>query len=117
MCVKIIRTHSEVEFDPSELLEYQVRGAKKVIIDYNPNDSKIDSFIEQMNRIVKNGIHCSMNVEVNPHNMLDGLRIERKIESLNKELEINEVISSLVQMHNNVDKSLSEIQDICVGER
>lgn len=116
MCIKIVRTTEEFEFDPGQPLEQQVRGAKKVIIDYNPNDSRIDSFMDQIQRIIRTGTGCSMNIQVNPNNSLAGLRFERQLELFNRDLEINEVVSSLTQMHNNVYKKLSEIYDMCRGE-
>ena len=64
MCITIVRTHQEVEFDPNELLELQVRGAKQVIIDHSRDDGRIQAFMEQIERIVKTGVGCQMNIQV-----------------------------------------------------
>ena len=117
MCITIVRSHEEVEFTPDEPLEYQVRGAKQVVINYKPEDSSIEKFMEQMDRIVKNGISCQMNIKVNNNSYLNGYKFERKLEQANKNIEVNELIKTLVSNHYETDKKLGEISEMCFGEK
>lgn len=113
MCITIVRTHEEVEFAPNEPLEYQIKGAKQVVINYDPTDSSIEQFMEQMDRIVKNGVSCQMNIKVNNNNFLNGYKFERKVEEANRNIEVNEVIKTLISNHYETDKKLCEISQMC----
>lgn len=114
MCIKIVRSHEEVEFEPTEPLEYQVRGAKQVVINYDPSSEQIRSFIEQMERIVKTGVGCQMNIKVNSNNSLSGYRFERQMSEASKNLDLNEAVRSLVNTYSETDKKLHEMQQICL---
>lgn len=113
MCIKIVKTHEEVEFEPNEPLEYQVRGAKQVVINYDPDDDRIQSFMDQMGRIVKSGVSCQMNIKVNSTNSLKSYQFERQLEEASKNLQVNEAITMLVKKQHETDKKLSEMQQIC----
>ena len=114
MCIKIVRSHDQFEFDPSEPLEYQIKGAKQVVIDYSPDDSRIQSFIDQMDRIVKNGVGCQMNIKVNPNNSLKAYQFERRVAEASRNLEVNEAISMLVRNQSETDKKLHDMQQMCL---
>jgi len=113
MCVKIVRSHEEREFNPSEPLEQQVRGAKQVVINYKPNDAQLEAFMDQIDRIIKNGISCQMNIKVNSNNTLKGYQVERKIEKALQELDVNEAIRLLVTSHSETDKKLEVMEELC----
>jgi len=115
MCVKIIRSKEEVEFNPQEPLEQQVRGAKQIVVNYDPEDKRIQSFMEQVERIVRTGVSCQMNICVKPNNTLAGLRVERQFEMFNEELKMNEVVKALVKSHHETDKRLMEMSEMCLG--
>ncbi len=115
MCIKIVRSHEEVEFNPSELLESQVRGAKQVVIDYDMNDTKIQSFMDQIDRIIKTGVSCQMNIKVQANNSLLGYRLEKKAKKISKELDINEAIKTIVSNHSETDRKLEELSEMCMG--
>jgi hypothetical protein len=114
MCIKIVTSHDQFEFDPSEPLEYQVKGAREVVIDYSPDDSRIQSFIDQMDRIVKNGVGCQMNIKVNSNNSLKSYQFERQVAEASRNLEVNEAISMLVRNHKDVDKRLENMTQLCL---
>lgn len=114
MCIRIIRSHEEVEFEPTEPLEYQVRGAKEVVISYDPKDNRIQSFMDQMDRIVKSGVGCQMNIRVNSNHTLNSYRFERQIAQASYDLDLNKAIKILVNAHNETDKKLSEMQQLCL---
>ena len=114
MCIRIVRSHEEVEFEPSEPLEYQVRGAKEVVISYDPEDTRIQSFMDQMDRIVKSGVGCQMNIRVNSDHSLSAYRFERQLNEASYDLDLNKAIKILVSTHNETDKKLSEMQQLCL---
>ena len=116
MCITIVRSHEEVEFEPSQPLEYQVRGAKQVVISYDPDDGGIQSFMEQMDRIVKTGVSCQMNIKVKSNNSLKSYQFERRVEEASKDLDLNEVVKTLVSNHLETDRKLSEISEMCMGK-
>ena|ERR1035437_5468304 len=116
MCVKIIRTDDSLEFNASEPLELQIADAQEIVISYIPEDPQIDSFISEVERIVKNGISCKVDIRVNPNNDLGGLRLERQIEKLARKLHINEAIKGLANLHAEADRRLGEISERCLGK-
>lgn len=116
MCVKIICTDHEHEFNPSEPLENQIMGAKEIVLNYDPYDLKIGSFVEQIESMVKNGISCKVDIKVNANNLLDGIKLERQLEKLKLKLDINEVTKGLTTFHSDIDRRLGEIQEICLGK-
>lgn len=114
MCVKIICTDHEHEFNPNEPLELQVMGAKEIMVSYDPEDTKIDFFVDQMERIVKNGIDCEFDISVDPKNDLNGFRLRRKLEKLKLNLDINEAVKKLTVFHSETDKKIREIAEMCL---
>ncbi len=117
MCIKIIRSHETVEFEPLELLEQQIGGAKQVVIDYDPDDSRIQCFMEQMDRIVKTGVGCQINIKVNNNKHLNGIKLDRQLKKFSVDLDVNEVVKTLVNNYSETDKRLSEIQEMCLKEK
>jgi hypothetical protein len=117
MCITIVRSHEEVEFEPSQPLEYQVRGAKQVVISYDPDDNGIRSFMEQMDRIVKTGVSCQMNIKVNNNSYLNGQKLDRQLKKLSVDLDVNEVVKVLVNNHLETDRKLNEISEMCLKEK
>jgi hypothetical protein len=114
MCVKIICTDHEHEFNPNEPLELQVMGAKEILVSYDPEDTRIGSFVDQMERIVKSGIDCKFAISVDPKNDLNGLRLSRKLEKLKLNLDINEAVKKLTLFHSETDKKIQEIAEMCL---
>lgn len=115
MCVKIIGSQ-ELEFNPSKSLESQVLGAKEIVINYDPSDSKIDSFITQVEKMIKSGISCNVDFKVLANNSLNGIRLERYLEKLKLKLEVNELAKNITISHYNTDRKLSELSKICLRE-
>lgn len=113
MSVKIIRSKETLEFNPSLPLEEQIRGCKQVVIDYAPNDTCVSAFIEQIERIAKNGVSCQMNIKFNSNNSLAAYRAERRVNLHQSELEMNEVIKKMVTFHHEATRSLAELSQMC----
>lgn len=116
MCIKIIGTE-EKEFDPTEPLQNQVGNASKIVVSYDPYDLKICSFEGQVEQMVRNGVSCKADIEVKTNNFLDGIRLERRLEKLKMRLEVNEVVKSIVSNHQETDRKLREMSNICLGEQ
>lgn len=117
MCVKIVRTDDSLEFNASEPLELQIADAQEIVISYIPEDPQIDSFISEVERIVKNGISCKVDIRVNPNNDLGGLRLERQIESLKRKLDMNDIAKTLVLLYSEADRQLHDIRRLCLRKR
>ncbi len=115
MCIKIIGTE-EQEFNPSEPLEEQIAGAKEIVVSYDPVDPKISSFVGQIELMVKNGVSLPADITVKTNNYLNGRKLERKLESLKRKLDVNEVVKGLTNFHAETDRKLSEISEMCLGK-
>ena len=116
MCIKIICSDHEHEFDTSFPLEAQIVGAKEILIDFDPLDEKIDFFVDKIEKMAYNGASCQVNIKVNPNNCLDGIRLERIVDGIKRKLDVNEVIKSLTTFHAETDSKLRELSEICTGK-
>lgn len=115
MCIKIISSESEFEFNPHISLESQAYNAKEILIKYEPLESeKIQTFLNQLENMVKTGVSFSADIKVTTNNLLDGIRLDRKVEQLKQKLEVNEVIKNISFLHENTDKKLKEISKTCL---
>jgi len=114
MCGKIIRIEDSLEFDRCEPLDQQVEGAKEILVSYDPLDPKIDSFVGQIELMVKNGISLKADIKVKANNFLNGIKLERKLEKLKLKLDVNEVVKGLTRFHSETDRKLGEIANICL---
>ena len=109
MCIRIIGNES-LEFNPNEPLELQIGGAKEILVSYDPLEGqKINTFVCQVESLIKNGVTCDADIKVNSNNSLDGMRLERKLHSLRMELGLNSVIKALTTFHSSTDRKLSEM--------
>ena len=119
MCIKIICTDHEHEFNPFEPLEHQVVNAKEVVVNYDPADPTLNNiamFVDQMERMYRKGISCTVDIRVNSNNNLNGIKLERKIGNLKAALDTNEAIKLLTKLHADTDRRLLEIAGMCLGE-
>lgn len=115
MCIKIICSDHEHEFNPSMSLSAQVVGAHEIKVSYEPNESdKIDNFVGQIECMVRNGASCNVDIKVKTNNHLDGIRLERKLDTLKRKLEVNEVVKELTKYHINTDYKLEEMRNMCM---
>jgi hypothetical protein len=116
MCVKIIHQTEEQEFNVSQPLELQIKDAKEILVNYDPYDTKIDHFISEIEKMIENGINCNLDIKFNPNNNLEGFRLERYLEKLKSELNVNKFIKDLSLFHVNADLKLNEISRMCLGK-
>src|ERR1700677_4334470 len=116
MCVKIICSDHEHEFDMSAPLEPQLVSAKEVVVSYDPEDPKIDSFVGQIELMVKNGIGCQAEIKVNARDTFSGMKLKKYLGKLKTELDTNEFIKKLSTFHYEADHKLGELSKMCLGE-
>jgi hypothetical protein len=109
MCVKIICSDHEHEFSVSIPLEFQVIGATEIIVNYDPLDPKIDSFVNEVERMVKTGISCNVDIKVNANNLILGMRLERQMGRLKEKLDVNEAIKEICRSHSYACSRLDEL--------
>jgi hypothetical protein len=114
MCVKIICTDHEYEFDPNMSLEHQIVGAKEILVSYDPLDPRIDHFVDQIERMIRSGVGCIADIRVNANNSISGFRLERRLEDLKRKMSINEVVKGLSTLHASTDSKLCEISKMCL---
>lgn len=115
MCVKIISPENERELNMAKPFSEQIANASEIVVDFDPADPKIDFFLVQIESMVKRGIACKADIRVNVNNHLSGLRYERRIESLKRKLDINEVIKGVCHMAADADRKLGELSRLCLG--
>lgn len=113
MCIKIVRLKEEVSYDVNTPLEEQLRGSKQVVINYEPKDPSIDKFLDEIERLCKNGISAKLNIHFNHNNNLSGVRIRNEMLKLSKGLDLNEVIKIMTMIQVEADKKLEEIANYC----
>lgn len=116
MCITIFKSQEEVPYNMNEPLEGQVRGSKKIVIDYEPKDPSIDHFLDEVERLCKNGISANLNIKFNHNNSLNGAKLRKQMDRLTKDLDINELIKIMATTHAETDKKLEEIANHCMGK-
>ncbi len=115
MCVKFIKQQKEVIYDRNKPIEDQLIGSRKVVVNYDPKDTSIDSFLHEMERLCKNGTFASFDVEFNYNRDLSGFRSKKKLQEVRKGIELNEIIKLLVLMQSEADKKIDEIKKACLN--
>lgn len=113
MCVKIVRLKETTEYDITRPLEEQIRGSKQIVVNYNPQDPAIDQFLSEVERLCKNGVSASMNIQFNHNNYLVGAKLGREVKKLAKDLDLNEVIKLMALSQADADKKLEEMSQLC----
>jgi hypothetical protein len=70
MCIKILGKE-EVEFNIDRPLMEQIEGAREIVINFDPLDTKIDFFVDKMEKMAQNGVSCQAYIKVNAKNEKD----------------------------------------------
>lgn len=115
MCVKIV-SEVEQEFDPRQPLETQIINATEIVVNYDPYDTKISSFVAQLELMYRNGTSLTADIKVNANNNLDGMRLERHIDKLKMAFDTNEFIKQIALSYSVTDKKLREISNLFMGK-
>lgn len=116
MCIKILKSEEEVSYDANRPLEDQIKGSKQIVVNYEPCDPSIDTFLDEVERLCKNGITASLNIKFNHNNHLNGAKMGKEMAKLSKDLDLNEVIKLMVTAQADVDKKLGEMSGICLDK-
>ena len=116
MCIKIIGSQ-ELEFNSAQPLEQQIHDAKEIVVDYDPEDSKIDFFVNEIERLCDTGIDCNVEIKVEPNNYLDGVKLRRTLQKIKYKLDVNEAIKKIITLHAETDKKILEIAQMCSMEK
>lgn len=113
MCVKIVRVKETREFDVNVPLEEQLRGSKQVVVNYEPQDLSIERFLSEVERLCKSGISASLNIQFNHNNQLSGVKVQKRLSKLAKDLDINELVKFMVGAQADADKKIEEMLNLC----
>lgn len=113
MCIKILSDGLELKYDAAKPLEQQLLGCQKVVINYEPKDPDMDSFLSEMERLCKNGITCDVSIDISHSNHINGAKAHKQLKRLRKDLDLNEAIKLLVNLHSATDIKLSEMAEFC----
>lgn len=113
MCIKILNFDASLKYDSSVPLEEQLKDAQEVVIDYDPKDPDMDVFLDEMERLAKTGISCNVRLAVSSNRHIAGAKAKRQISRLKKDLDLNEAIKILVNIHSELDKTLESISIFC----
>ena len=113
MCIKILNSQSSLKYDSSKSLEEQLKDAQEVVIDYDPKDPDMDRFLEEMEKLAQTGINCGVSLELIHNNFIKGIKARKQINRIRKDLDVNEAIKFLVNIHSEFDKQLEAISVFC----
>ena len=116
MCITIVTAKKEVLYNTERPLEEQLKGSKKVVIDYDPSDTTLDTFLNEVEKLCKNGTSAKLNISFNHNNHLTGAKRKKEATKLSKDLDINEIIKLMVLAHSSVDKKLEELANYCMDK-
>jgi hypothetical protein len=114
MCIKIFNSANEVEYDMDKPLEDQVGQSNKIVIDYSLEDTSIEKFVDEVERICKNGVTCNLNIEVMTNSILKGAKVKRQTKALEFDLKLNDLIKLMTMTQFNADKKLEEMSELCL---
>jgi len=115
MCIKIVVSKKEVKYDVKRPLEEQIVGSSQIVINYEPKDPSIDKFLDEVDRLCKNGISAKLNIKINTNSHILGMKSKKEIFKIAKDIEINEVIKIMTTMQAEADKKLEEMVNYCTG--
>jgi|SRR5581483_1379266 len=113
MCIKIVRTKEELVYDSSKPIEEQIRGAKQIVINYEPSDPDLNRFLDEVERLCKTGVSAQMNIKVVHNDYLNGAKTKKEILHMVNDLKFNEVIKAMVKGQHETDKRLEELLNLC----
>jgi hypothetical protein len=116
MCIKIINSGVECSYDNSKPLEDQLCDSSEIHIKYEPKDSNMDRFLDEMERLCKTGVSANVNVDFSHNSNITGMKMKKQINRLTKDLHLNEAIKILTKLQSTTDGALRELSDFCNGK-
>lgn len=113
MCIRIIKPGKEIKYDSSRPLEEQLCDSQHVVINYEPRNSDIDRFSDELERLCRVGTSINVSVDVNYDNYFKGAKAKKRIGRLLRDLDLNETVKALVTLQAGIDKKLEELANCC----
>lgn len=113
MCIKIINSGSEVNYDSTIPLEEQIKSSKKIVVNYEQKDPDVDKFLSEIERICNTGVSTKFSVEIVHNNYIKGAKAGKQVKRLMKDLKVNEAIKLLVNLQSMTDRGLEELALYC----
>lgn len=114
MCIKIVRLSEEFSYDSEIPLEQQIGANSQIVVNYDPKDPSIDKFLDEVERLCKDGVSTKLNIKFNHNNFLAGAKLKKEMAQKAKDLDINEIIKLMVTVHKEADKKLEEMANYCL---
>lgn len=114
MCIKIVNNSTITAYREDLPLEAQILGAQEIIVDYSPQDSSIDTFLNEISRICESGNSLDLKINVIHNDNLMGAKAKKVVTKLEKQLQINEFIKNMVKLQQNADRELESIATLCL---
>jgi hypothetical protein len=109
MCVKLLKDDQILEYDCERPLTEQVNGVREVLVNYQPNDKEVKSFLSEMQKCAKNGTNPNVKVRVEYNSLIDGYKTKKQFVKAMNDITLNEIIKLIALMQRSIDKSLEEI--------
>lgn len=110
MCIKIVSPYSESEYNPSLPIEGQIKDSTEIVINYEPFDKTIDSFLKEIKRFSIYGTG-SIVIKVIHNNHVLGAKAKKEFNKVMNDINTNKVIRALVLNYSETDKKLCQLAD------
>jgi hypothetical protein len=111
MCVEIIKSEDQQSYKPELPFDAQISGSQEVLIDCNPDCPKVAKFLDEVEKICKNGQTLPIHIKLANNS---DLNLFKKTKQLNNDLLINDIIGQTVLIHKHADIKLKELSELCL---
>lgn len=111
MCVEIFKSDTKQSYKPELPFEEQFIGSKEVLIDCESNCPKVARFLDEVEKICKNGQSLPITIRLADNS---NLKLFKETKKLNKDLFLNDIIGHAVLLHKNTDDKLKELSEMCI---
>lgn len=113
MCVKLIKDSIPMSYDPSSPLKDQIDASTIVLVNYQPNDEEICSFLKDVQHCASTGQHLDLNLKVDYGYYLDGFKVKKQLKKALSDISLNEIIKLMALSQSETDRKLSELSSMC----
>ena len=110
MCVKIVKSKQKVPYNVDLPLDEQLKGSEEILIDCEPDCPKMIKLMDEIENHCKFGQMLPIKLKMVNNN---NLQLFKKTRQLNKEIQLNDIIKNMVQLHKAADDGLQELVEIC----
>lgn len=115
MCIKIINNSKETPYDCSKPLEDQIKGADRIVVDYEPFDKSMDKFLEEVERFSRTGVDAKLSITVLHNDNIFGFKTKQKLKRCTSDMMLNDIIKLMALSHCAVDKKLEDLANTFAG--